>query len=185
MFMVFSCVVRNLLGLAKSAAARRRKKASTGGGAQYRPRIAAEGIRNPVQGRPGRPSTTPTRQDAPDAAAADGPVGPEQIRQHEGINGQGLGAAGAPARMPCAPWDTGWWRPDAWCYSHWPTAWCSSSWTCPRLCQLNNLDFLLLDDLGYLPRGVAESEAYDSVKPQMLCQRKRTGCYLSLWSSGN
>ena len=41
--MVFSCVVRNLLGLAGSAAFRRRKKASTGGGAQYRPRIVAIG----------------------------------------------------------------------------------------------------------------------------------------------
>ena len=72
----------------------------------------------------------------------------------------------APARpMPCAPWATVWWNP----------ATPSSSLPAYRLVQellaakrdldlprqlrkLDNFDFLLLDDLGYLPQGAEESE---------------------------
>ena len=79
----------------------------------------------------------------------------------------------APARpMHCAPWATGWWKPDARSYSPRPTGWCRA---CPRedggtagrqarpalprqLRKLDNYDFLLLDDLGYLPQGAEESE---------------------------
>ena len=61
--------------------------------------------------------------------------------------------------MHCAPWATGWWKPDARSYSPRPTGWCrtcsppSATWL-----YRDNYDFLLLDDLGYLPQGAEESE---------------------------
>ena len=68
--------------------------------------------------------------------------------------------------MHCAPWATGWWNPDARSSSPRPTGWCrtcsppSATWHCYRrqLRKLDNYDFLLLDDLGYLPQGAEESE---------------------------
>ena len=67
--------------------------------------------------------------------------------------------------MPCAPSDTGWWSPAGRCSSPRPTGWCrtssppSGTWPCRRqLRKLDSYDFLLLDDLGYLPQGAEESE---------------------------
>ena len=78
----------------------------------------------------------------------------------------GLSDCPAPARpMHCAPWATVWWKPDARSSSPRPTGWCrtcsppSATWPCRRqLRKLDNYDFLLLDDLGYLPQGAEESE---------------------------
>ena len=72
----------------------------------------------------------------------------------------------APARpTPCAPWATGWWRPAAPSSSRRHTAWCKELLAAKRdldlprrLRKLDNFDFLLLDDLGYLPQGAEESE---------------------------
>ena len=72
----------------------------------------------------------------------------------------------APARpTPCAPWATAWWKLATPSFSHRPTAWCrnssppSADLDLPRqLRKLDNFDFLLLDDLGYLPQGAEESE---------------------------
>ena len=67
--------------------------------------------------------------------------------------------------MHCAPWATGWWKPDARCSSPQPTGWCRTCSAAKRdlalprqLRKLDNYDFLLLDDLGYLPQGAEESE---------------------------
>ena len=56
-------------------------------------------------------------------------------------------------------------EPDARCSSPRPTGWCrtcsppSRDLALPRqLRKLDNYDFLLLDDLGYLPQGAEESE---------------------------
>ena len=77
----------------------------------------------------------------------------------------------APARpTPGAPWATAWWKPATPSFSHRPTAWCRNSLVqellaakrdldLPRqLRKLDNFDFLLLDDLGYLPQGAEDSE---------------------------
>ena len=63
------------------------------------------------------------------------------------------------------PWATAWWKPATPSSSHRPTVWYRNSsppsaiWTCPASCaSWDNFDFLLLDDLGYLPQGAEESE---------------------------
>ena len=61
--------------------------------------------------------------------------------------------------MHCAPWATGWWKPDARCSSPRPTGWCRTCWPPSGTWRYrDNYDFLLLDDLGYLPQGAEESE---------------------------
>ena len=72
----------------------------------------------------------------------------------------------APARpMHCAPWATGWWKPDS--SVLFAPAYrlvqdllaAKRDLALPRqLRKLDNYDFLLLDDLGYLPQGAEESE---------------------------
>ena len=66
---------------------------------------------------------------------------------------------------PCAPWATGWWSRAGRCSSPRPTGWCricwqpSGTWPCrDNYGKLDSYDFLLLDDLGYLPQGAEESE---------------------------
>ena len=72
----------------------------------------------------------------------------------------------APARpTPGAPWATAWSKRATPYSSHRPTAWYRNSSAAKRdldlprrLRKLDNFDFLLLDDLGYLPQGAEESE---------------------------
>ena len=67
--------------------------------------------------------------------------------------------------MHCAPWATGWWKPDARSSSPRPTGWCracsppSATWRYRDNYESSTTTtFLLLDDLGYLPQGAEESE---------------------------
>ena len=47
-------------------------------------------------------------------------------------------------------------QPTDWCRICWPP---NATWPGPGNCaKLDNFDFLLLDDLGYLPQGAEESE---------------------------
>ena len=72
----------------------------------------------------------------------------------------------APARpTPCAPWATAWWKLATPYSSHRPTVLVQELLAAKRdlnlprqLRKLDNFDFLLLDDLGYLPQGAEESE---------------------------
>ena len=72
----------------------------------------------------------------------------------------------APARPPPgAPWATAWWKLATPSSSLRPTAWSQELLAAKRdldlprqLRKLDNFDFLLLDDLGYLPQGAEESE---------------------------
>ena len=115
MFMVLSCVVRNLLVFAGSAAVRRRKKASTGGGGP----VPAEDCRqrNP-ESRSGKTWETFDHDRTPLSLQQQMGQLAQNSSVDRGINGQGLGAAGLRQECPSTPWDTGWWRPDTGSYSH-------------------------------------------------------------------
>ena len=100
----------------------------------------------------------------PGAAAATGPPGPGQLRDTASTSWPS--DCPAPARpTPCVPWATAWWKRATPSSSLRPTAWCRNSSAAKRdldlprrLRKLDNFDFLLLDDLGYLPQGAEESE---------------------------
>ena len=72
----------------------------------------------------------------------------------------------APARpTPCAPWATAWWKlatsvlfAPAYSLVQELLAAKRDLDLPRRLRELDNFDFLLLDDLGYLPQGAEESE---------------------------
>ena len=72
----------------------------------------------------------------------------------------------APARpTPGAPWATAWWKPATPSSSHRAYRLVQELLAAKRdldlprqLRKLDNFDFLLLDDLGYLPQGAEESE---------------------------
>ena len=66
---------------------------------------------------------------------------------------------------PCVPWAIAWWKLGTRSCLRQPIAWSKSCWQpggelqLPRaLRKLDNFDFLVVDDLGYLPLGATESE---------------------------
>ena len=93
-----------------------------------------------------------------------GPAGPGQLRRARRQRA-GLRAAGTGKTHALCALGTAWWKPATPSSSLRPTVWyrnCSppsATWTCPsQLRKLDNFDFLLLDDLGYLPQGAEDSE---------------------------
>ena len=103
-----------------------------------------------------------------------------------GVNVLAFGLPGTGKTHALCPWATVWWKPDTPSSSRRPTGWCRN-WLAAkqdldlprRLRKLDNFDFLLLENLGYLPQGAEESEVLFTLIAERY-ERRSLGITLNL-----